>query len=90
MMTGCLLAHSGLAGMGSSSAVEWTLGLAFLLGLLHALEPGHGKTALWVYLSSGGRRPWHPLVMGASTAFSHSISLLVIALTVHAAHHGIT
>jgi nickel/cobalt transporter (NicO) family protein len=85
-----LLAHATLPSGSGSSTVEWTLGLAFVLGLLHALEPGHGKTAMWVYLSSGGRRPWHPLVMGASTAFSHSISLLLIALTVHAAHHVIT
>lgn len=43
---------------------ELTLGLAFFLGALHALEPGHGKTAMLVYLSGERRGYWHPLVMG--------------------------
>jgi nickel/cobalt transporter (NicO) family protein len=68
-------------------AHELTLGLAFLLGALHALEPGHGKTAMFVYLLGGRRSPWHPLVMGLSTAISHSVSLFAIAFAVHLAHH---
>ena len=69
---------------------ELTLGLSFLLGILHALEPGHGKTAMLVYLTGGRRSAWHPLVMGISTAISHSLSLLAIAFSVHLAHHLIT
>ncbi|MDP1563097.1 MAG: sulfite exporter TauE/SafE family protein [Pirellulaceae bacterium] len=68
----------------------WVLAFSFLLGLLHALEPGHGKTAMWLYMASGVKRPWHPVVMGFSTAVSHSVSLFLIAMTVHAAHHVIT
>ena len=33
-----------------------TLELAFLL--LHALEPGHGMTAMLIYLSKGRRSFW--------------------------------
>ena len=66
---------------------ELTLGLSFLLGMLHALEPGHGKTAMFVYLVGARRSVWHPLVMGISTAVSHSLSLLAIAFSVHLAHH---
>ncbi len=69
---------------------ELTLGLSFLLGILHALEPGHGKTAMLVYLLGGRRSAWHPLIMGASTAIAHSLSLLAIAFSVHLAHHLIT
>ena len=68
----------------------WVLLFSFMLGLLHALEPGHGKTAMWLYMASGVKRPWHPVVMGFSTAVSHSVSLFLIAMTVHAAHHVIT
>jgi len=66
---------------------EITLGLSFFLGALHALEPGHGKTAMFVYLMGGRRSYWHPLLMGLTTAISHSVSLFVIAFGVHLTHH---
>ncbi|WDI42492.1 HoxN/HupN/NixA family nickel/cobalt transporter [Bremerella sp. P1] len=66
---------------------ELTLGFAFLLGAIHALEPGHGKTAMLVYLAGEKRSLWHPVVMGLSTALSHSISLFAIAFAVHLTHH---
>ena len=69
---------------------EITLGLAFFLGAIHALEPGHGKTAMLVYLSGERRGFWHPVVMGLSSAFAHSVSLLAIALIVHLTQHAIT
>ncbi len=65
---------------------ELSLGLSFFLGALHALEPGHGKTAMFVYLLDAKRSFWHPVVMGLSTAFSLSVSLFVIAFGVHIAH----
>ncbi len=69
---------------------EISLGLSFFLGLLHALEPGHGKTAMLVYLTDKKHNYWHPLILGLSTAFSHSVSLLLIAFAVHAAHLWVT
>ena len=69
---------------------EITLGLAFGLGALHALEPGHGKTAMLLYLAGERRSLLHPLVMGLSSALSHSLSLIGIAAMVHLTHHLIT
>lgn len=66
---------------------ELTLSLAFFLGALHALEPGHGKTTMLVYLSGERRSFWHPLVMGLSSAIAHSISLIAIAMAVHFTQH---
>lgn len=57
---------------------ELTLGLSFFLGALHALEPGHGKTALLAVMLDGQRNVWHPFVMGISTAAAHSVSMLAI------------
>ncbi len=71
-------------------AHEMTLGLAFFLGAIHALEPGHGKTAMLVYLSGERRGFWHPVVMGLSSAIAHSVSLLAIAFIVHMTQHAIT
>jgi ABC-type nickel/cobalt efflux system permease component RcnA len=69
---------------------ELTLGLAFGLGALHALEPGHGKTAMLLYLAGERRSLLHPLVMGLSSALSHSLSLIGIAAMVHMTHHLIS
>ena len=68
----------------------FSLEFAFLLGALHALEPGHGKTAMYVYMMQGRRSLWHPLLLGASSALSHSFSLAGIAFAVHLASHAVT
>jgi nickel/cobalt transporter (NicO) family protein len=73
-----------------SHSHELTLGLSFVLGAIHALEPGHGKTAMFVYLLGGRRSIWHPVVMGLTTAISHSVSLFAIAFAVHLTHHFVT
>lgn len=69
---------------------ELTLGLAFFLGAIHAIEPGHGKTAMLVYMADGKKSIWHPIVMGLSSAVAHSVSLIVIAFAVHLTHHVVT
>jgi ABC-type nickel/cobalt efflux system permease component RcnA len=81
--------HPGNPTSMHSHTHELSLGLSFFLGALHALEPGHGKTAMFVYLLDGRRSFWHPIVIGLSTAVSHSVSLFAIALGVHLAHHVI-
>jgi nickel/cobalt exporter len=69
---------------------ELTLGLAFGLGALHALEPGHGKTAMLVYLAGERKSLLHPLLMGLASAVSHSVSLIGVAALVHLTHHVVT
>lgn len=66
-----------------------TLGVAFFLGAIHALEPGHGKTAMLVYLTEQRRSFLHPVLMGLSSAVSHSVSLIGIAFVVHAAQYAV-
>ncbi len=68
----------------------FSLEFAFILGALHALEPGHGKTAMYVYMMQGKRSLWHPVLLGASSALSHSFSLAGIAFAVHLASHAVT
>lgn len=68
---------------------EVTLALAFVLGALHAIEPGHGKTAMLVYLSGGRKSFWHPIVIGISSGLAHSVSLIAIAVAVHVAQHWV-
>lgn len=82
--------YMGVPSAMHSHTHDLTLGLAFFLGALHALEPGHGKTAMLIYLADGKRNFWHPLVMGLSSAVAHSVSLVAIALAVHLTHHVVT
>jgi ABC-type nickel/cobalt efflux system permease component RcnA len=51
----------------------------FLLGMLHGLEPGHGKTIVASYLV-GRRGGWRDAVyLGAVAAFSHSAVIIALA-----------
>jgi len=52
---------------------------AFTIGAVHALEPGHGKSAM-VGALFGSKRPFKdPLTMGASTAIGHTLGVLIFA-----------
>jgi nickel/cobalt exporter len=55
---------------------------AFLLGMFHALEPGHGKTAIIGYLI-GQRGSWLPaLSLGLANALTHGTLIFIVALLV--------
>ncbi|NRA44822.1 MAG: sulfite exporter TauE/SafE family protein [Oligoflexales bacterium] len=60
---------------------------ALAFGALHALEPGHGKTALLAYMADGSKSYSHSVVVGAASFFSHTVSILLISFIVHAATH---
>ncbi len=66
---------------------EALLPFSFMLGVLHALEPGHGKTAMVAYMLSGKKNMGHALVMALGSAFSHTVVLFLIALLTHLAGH---
>ncbi|MGE3262941.1 MAG: sulfite exporter TauE/SafE family protein [Bacteriovoracia bacterium] len=68
--------HSPLAGH------DLSIFLCFVLGALHALEPGHGKTAIAAHLVAQ-KSLFRPALAALSTAFSHSVSILLIATLVH-------
>jgi nickel/cobalt exporter len=55
---------------------------AALLGVGHALTPGHGKTLMAAYLvgTRGTRR--HALGLGAAVSVSHTLGILVLAVVV--------
>ncbi|MCJ8275495.1 MAG: sulfite exporter TauE/SafE family protein [Bdellovibrionales bacterium] len=66
-----------------------TSGVALVFGLLHALEPGHGKTALMTYLASGKRTLGEGIFIALTSAITHSFAVLGIALASHYfLHHG--
>lgn len=60
-----------------------TATLAVLFGAAHAIEPGHGKTALFTYLASGKCTWKDGLVIALSSSITHSAVVLLLALTSH-------
>ncbi|MBI2265112.1 MAG: sulfite exporter TauE/SafE family protein [Armatimonadetes bacterium] len=53
---------------------------AFLLGALHALEPGHGKTLVAAYLVGNRRKILDAVLLGVVVTFTHTFSIICLAL----------
>ncbi len=56
------------------------LALAVVLGGLHALTPGHGKTLVAAYLVGSRGTVRHAVTLGAIVTFTHTASVIVIGL----------
>lgn len=56
------------------------LGIALVLGGLHALTPGHGKTLVAAYLIGSRGTAAHAVVLGGIVTFTHTASVIVIGL----------
>ena len=56
------------------------LALAGVLGGLHALTPGHGKTLVAAYLVGSRGTVRHAAALGAIVTFTHTASVIVIGL----------
>lgn len=56
------------------------LGLAVMLGGLHALTPGHGKTLVAAYLVGSRGTVRHAAALGAIVTFTHTASVIAIGL----------
>ncbi len=56
------------------------VGLAGLLGALHALTPGHGKTLVAAYLVGSRGTVRHAVALGSIVTFTHTSSVIVIGL----------
>ena len=56
------------------------LSLAGVLGGLHALTPGHGKTLVAAYLVGSRGTVGHAVALGAIVTFMHTASVIAIGL----------
>jgi ABC-type nickel/cobalt efflux system permease component RcnA len=54
--------------------------LALLLGVGHALLPGHGKTVMAAYLAGRRGRSRDALAVGATVTLTHTVGVLVLGL----------
>jgi nickel/cobalt exporter len=53
---------------------------AFVLGAFHALEPGHGKTVVAAYLVGSKGRVYEAVLLGVIVTFTHTFSIIVLAV----------
>lgn len=75
-----------LAGIGEDpSGVPVALALAFALGMVHALMPGHGKTVVFSYFLGARARIGAGVAMAARIALLHVGTAIVLLLIVGAA-----
>jgi len=52
---------------------------AFVLGIVHAAEPGHAKTLAAAYLVTNKGTARHALILGLSVAATHSLVVIALA-----------
>jgi nickel/cobalt exporter len=69
------LLHQGQLGW---ATLAIGLAVAFGLGAIHALSPGHGKTIVAAYLVGTRGTPAHAVFLGAMVTFTHTISVFLL------------
>ncbi|MBS0017114.1 MAG: high frequency lysogenization protein HflD, partial [Arthrospira sp. SH-MAG29] len=52
--------------------------IAFGLGGIHALSPGHGKTLVSAYLIGSKGTPQQAILLGVTTTATHTLSVFVL------------
>ncbi|MGA2594136.1 MAG: sulfite exporter TauE/SafE family protein [Bryobacteraceae bacterium] len=57
------------------------MAVAFGLGAVHALSPGHGKTIVAAYLVGARGNFKHAIFLGGMVTFTHTISVFLLGLT---------
>ena len=56
------------------------MAVAFGLGAMHALSPGHGKTIVAAYLVGSRGTPKHAIFLGGMVTFTHTISVFFLGI----------
>jgi len=78
------LLHSGEIGWLTLLA---GMAVAFALGAVHALSPGHGKTLVAAYLVGTRGTPKHAAFLGFMVTFTHTVSVFFLGLvTLYLSH----
>jgi ABC-type nickel/cobalt efflux system permease component RcnA len=77
------------SGRGPAAAAV-ALGVAALLGALHALTPGHGKTLVAAYLAGSDAKVRHAFAVGSVLTITHTGIVFVLGLVALAAGSSIS
>ena len=74
-----------MSGEGSFGFLLSALFLAALLGALHALSPGHGKTIVAAYLVGAQGKAYHAVALGGIVTLTHTGSVFALGIVTLAA-----
>lgn len=77
-----------LQGIDGSVSVAVAFGLAFVLGLLHGLTPGHGKTIAAAYLIGSGGGSGQAVALAGIVTVTHALATGLIAVIPIALGHA--
>jgi nickel/cobalt exporter len=69
------LLHQGHLGTGMVLA---GLAVAFVLGAVHALSPGHGKAIVAAYLVGSRSTARHAAILGLTVTFTHTVTVFLL------------
>lgn len=64
----------------TGDVIAFSLLVAFALGAMHALSPGHGKAIVAGYLVGSRGTAWHALFLGAVVTLTHTIGVFILGL----------
>ncbi|MBA2486188.1 MAG: sulfite exporter TauE/SafE family protein [Nitrospira sp.] len=64
----------------AAPVILFSLLVAFGLGAVHALSPGHGKTVVAAYLVGSRGTAYHALLLGLTVTMSHTIGVFLLGL----------
>ncbi len=56
------------------------IAVAFGLGAIHAMSPGHGKTIVAAYLVGSRGTPKHAIFLGAMVTFTHTVTVFLLGI----------
>jgi ABC-type nickel/cobalt efflux system permease component RcnA len=62
------------------SFILFAIGVAIVLGMAHALQPGHGKTVVAAYLVGSRGTARHALFLGATVTSTHTAGVYALGL----------
>ena len=69
---------SALQGGAGGTSLVVALGFAFVLGALHALTPGHGKTLTAAYVVGAGGSTRQAIALGGIVSVTHALSVALL------------
>jgi ABC-type nickel/cobalt efflux system permease component RcnA len=69
---------SAVQGRPGATSLVVALGLAFVLGALHALTPGHGKALTAAYVVGAGGSTRQALALGGIVSVTHALSVALL------------
>ena len=74
----------------SPQVMFWALLIAFFLGAVHALEPGHGKTVVAAYLVGNRGKIRHAFALGGIVTVTHTLGIFILGAVILFVYSNLT